>query len=512
MRRLLSVLLLAVSLSGAIGAAEPEVKAEIDDLLRGGRLEQAAARLLELIQASPDDAWLHYALGLVRRDGSPSRQAEATRELRRALQLQPSLEPAAAALGELLIAGGDGDAAESFLRDRLQAFPGEASSMRGLGTWLHADGREEEGEALLLRATQAAPQDALAWTGLGRARVRAGDFAGAIAPLERAVRLAPDSAAARYNLARAYLGTQRGGDAEREMELYEDLLAAQETRERDNRRRGRVQQSIRLHEARLASGSSLPLSELVDQAGLYVAGGRADDGRRTLRGLISAAGEAGLDARVALAVLERSAGEDAAARNLLQQALPLHPAFAPALSLLVDLADTPQRRRELDSRLASLAGNESAPERLLLWRGLLALRNGEHAAAETHLLSFLETSPDDPDALLNLGTVYGETGRTLDAMRTFGHLVDLYPEDAAALFNLSISELRAGYIDSAQLHLTRALDAGEETSTVLTLLARIHSQKDETDQAVALLERSLELQPDQPEARALLGRLQASGN
>jgi tetratricopeptide (TPR) repeat protein len=168
-------------------------------------------------------------------------------------------------------------------------------------------------------------------------------------------------------------------------------------------------------------------------------------------------------------------------------------------------------RQELDRRLASLGQRESPPERLSFWRGLLALRSGEPAAAEAHLLSYLEAWPNDPDALLNLGAVYGMTGQTLDAIRTFGRLVELHPEDTAALFNLSLAELRAGHVDSAQLHLGRALDAGEETPTVLNLLARIHAQKNETDEAIALLERSLALKPDQPDARTLLGRLTRSG-
>ena len=65
-------------------------------------------------------------------------------------------------------------------------------------------------------------------------------------------------------------------------------------------------------------------------------------------------------------------------------------------------------------------------------RGFEAIEDGQYVAAEKALTQALEANPDNPYALLNIGTVYQRTGRFNQARVMFEKVVALNPDDKPA--------------------------------------------------------------------------------
>jgi hypothetical protein len=71
----------------------------------------------------------------------------------------------------------------------------------------------------------------------------------------------------------------------------------------------------------------------------------------------------------------------------------------------------------------------------LAHQGFIELSKGNYDMAEANLLVSLEIQPDNPYSLLNLGAVYQETGRTLQAKQLYQKLIELNPDHTAKLSN-----------------------------------------------------------------------------
>jgi len=62
-------------------------------------------------------------------------------------------------------------------------------------------------------------------------------------------------------------------------------------------------------------------------------------------------------------------------------------------------------------------------------KGFAYIENGQLAAAETLLTEAVQANPNNPYALLNLGTVYQRTGRFDQAREMFEKVVALNPKE-----------------------------------------------------------------------------------
>ena len=90
----------------------------------------------------------------------------------------------------------------------------------------------------------------------------------------------------------------------------------------------------------------------------------------------------------------------------------------------------------------------------------------------------LELSPDQPDALHELGVAHLMNEETADALRALDHAASLRPEDPAYLADAGFAHLRAGDLASARARLERAarLDANDPiTKSYLGELERLES-------------------------------------
>ncbi len=105
--------------------------------------------------------------------------------------------------------------------------------------------------------------------------------------------------------------------------------------------------------------------------------------------------------------------------------------------------------------------------------GLTALQNGNAAEAIPYLERAVDNAPNDLQALLPLGTAYGQTGRHADAVRVVMQAVTLQPSNPAVRYNLAVAYANAG-------HKEYALTAAQQ---------------------------ALQLQPDYPQAREMVARL-----
>ncbi|MEX1349906.1 MAG: tetratricopeptide repeat protein, partial [Desulfobacterales bacterium] len=71
----------------------------------------------------------------------------------------------------------------------------------------------------------------------------------------------------------------------------------------------------------------------------------------------------------------------------------------------------------------------------LAHQGFLELLNGNYAMAEANLLVSLDIDPHNSYALLNLGAVYQDTGRTWQAVEMYEKVIELNPEQTAVESN-----------------------------------------------------------------------------
>ncbi len=157
-------------------------------LLREGRTEQALQELDRIVALHPELATPHYLRGvaLVRL----SRAAEAEREFRRALELDPLMAEAHLALGQLYLAQPQ-EAARAYAHFTAAAAlrPDEAPAHLGRAEAALGLQRLEEARAALEAALRLDPDLPLAHYRLGLLAAMRGDTRAARASLERAERL-----------------------------------------------------------------------------------------------------------------------------------------------------------------------------------------------------------------------------------------------------------------------------------------------------------------------------------
>jgi len=501
-------LLLAVALAGSTGsAAATDPAAQATKLYREGRLPQAEAILRDALETGPDRADLRFLLGVVLRDGTPARLDEAVSSCRAALRLDPALEDAAGALAEVLLGDGKTEEAEAFLRDRVEAHPTEATSLRLLGADLSQTGHPEEGMPLLERAIRIAPDDPPAWLELGRTRLRTGDVDGAIEALEEARRLAPDSPSIHYGLAQAYITAGREADGAAEMEAYTKAQQGFSEHNQDwieSRRRGKA---LADYQSEIEAKLDLPLRWYLGFIALHDADGTLPEAREFFERLAAEHPDRA-GPRVGLAIL--TAREDrAGAWEMLLEAHHLEPSSAMPLEAMSRIADTPPRRAELGKVLAEADASADPPPHTAFLRGLLSLADGRLEDAREQFERARKQEPEDPAVLVNLGVTYARLGRTEDAVPVFSKLLSLDPGNQEARFNRALALASGDKLEGAAADLEQLLANGFEEPRALNLLARIREAQGRREEAVALLERSLAADPDQPTFRAMLQRLQA---
>jgi len=156
-----------------------------------GDWDKAVAQYRKILEQNPQQHGIHYRLGRLFLLKTPPDVESAKKELEEELKVDPN------------------DAAAEFLL-------GETA--RQAGQWDEA----------ILRFSKAFKLDAgfeEAYLALGISLNAAGKFADALAPLERYVKMQPADPAGHYQLATAYARTGRKQEAQRELQLQQEMAA-----------------------------------------------------------------------------------------------------------------------------------------------------------------------------------------------------------------------------------------------------------------------------------------------
>ena len=163
-----------------------------------------------------------------------------------------------------------------------------------------------------------------------------------------------------------------------------------------------------------------------------------------------------------------------------------------------------------DGVRAEAAESMAALPDSLPWRAgdLVALashiaKSGRLAAARTQLERALRISPDEPDALFELGVISLKQGRPAEAIDFLSRAADLNPESPAYLINLGIAHFQAGNYLAAVPDFQRALALNPDLSAGRLLLAQAYAVSDSLAAAEKQYRRVLDAEP--ANAKALRG-------
>ena len=197
-------------------------------LMRDRQYERGQ-RVLDRILRQGDSAEAHLVLALASREANDDIAAE--KELRRALELDPSLPTANGTLGDVLVRMGEGAAAVAALERELELNPNHFDSHLLLGLLLRQDSKTDEAMAHLRKALVLRPGDTGVRYQIALVEIATSDLEAARATLEALVGEAPRFTEAQVSLATVYYRLGRRADGQRHQAIVEQLKRDEKARE-----------------------------------------------------------------------------------------------------------------------------------------------------------------------------------------------------------------------------------------------------------------------------------------
>lgn len=117
----------------------------------------------------------------------------------------------------------------------------------------------------------------------------------------------------------------------------------------------------------------------------------------------------------------------------------------------------------------------------------------------------IRLTPNDPDAWLRLGEVYGKLGKHDEAESAFGQVVKLKPDDSYAWYLLGVSYGQQRKFDDAVAAYREAIKLKPDYPEAWCNLGLACGDHGKRDDAVAAYCQAIKLRPDYPEAWSNLG-------
>lgn len=446
-------------------------------LIQTGKLDEAEARLWEMLTRQPENAEALNLLGSIRLQ--QKRFAEAETLFRRAVTLAPNLLPAYLNLARVF----------------------------------HVQGETDKEVATLLDAVRVAPSDAEVDCGLAAAYLKTNNYQLALEALERiSGTRRPD--AALPLLAASYLGLGRIADAR----SLVPLIAARATKNP----KLRVEFAEVLLDFDLTN-DALAILEIAQKqqaptAELFFALGRA----RERKGEITLAQKdfrravdldpSSASALQALARALASQGQWEKSLELLSRARAAAPnspgilrQFAAASLHAGHTADAVDAAQQL----VKLRPDE--PEAFYLL-GVAQLQNGDTEVARSTLENFAKLRPQDPQAFLALGMVATSLRDFPIARSNFEQSIKLDPNQAEVYYQLALIFREQGDNGAAISQLEKSVAVDNQRAPTHALLGTLYLLQRDYVKAQEHLTRAAELAPNSPDTHYQLGLLFARLN
>jgi len=158
---------------------------------------------------------------------------------------------------------------------------------------------------------------------------------------------------------------------------------------------------------------------------------------------------------------------------------------------------------ELLTHLQRVQPSSVETKEMLAWA---SWKNGQLGAALRIYTELIESDPDNPQLLLNLGRIRAQLGEWDVAAASLSRLSELQPDRLDVRVELAIAFNRGGRAKDALVELEHVLRVDPNNFGALRQFARI-LQKDEPEKALALWARVAEFEPAQPEPFLQTARL-----
>ena len=161
-------------------------------------------------------------------------------------------------------------------------------------------------------------------------------------------------------------------------------------------------------------------------------------------------------------------------------------------------------RRPVNHEQAHVTSDVIAVAEAFKIQGNECLKRGELNAAENYYQKAIHQHPRFAEALNNLGYIYKEQKKYVEAEGMLSHALALKPELGQAQFNLGIVKMQLGHPDQAETCYKKALQLMPNDGDVYSFLANALHQQGKFEDACEALQQALALNPDDAEARWVL--------
>jgi tetratricopeptide (TPR) repeat protein len=457
---------------------------------RREQYEEAEKALRQLVEAEPSPG-SHLVLALFlasrERDQQAQEQFEKAIEVAAAEDLVEQVTQARMAYASYLVRRGDFDAAEQLLLESRDETPESEEILLRLAVFYQATGRPERALAMLEEVVSHNPEEVGPRMALAEFLQRSGDLERAIEEINKALAVAPESEAARLVHAQLLLESSPSGS-----EQAKQIVA------------GVLQENPN------------SIAGLFTQSKFLVVDGEYEKAAQLLRRVIQEQPSA--SASLLLGITYVRMGQDDLARAEFVQALQLDETNYVARSELASLY-----LRSGNRQLAAQEAERALQQRPGDPKMLLTLADSRIGLGlEAEALAALEVlqkvnwdSVSSPDRLrLASSAMYQRMGRTDEAAALIQEVLDAKPGDPAALRQLRNLYVVTGRPRDALAPLNRGIELAPDSAVLYELRGELYlgfRKADGTllfgDEAEQDLRTALEKDPSRASVHQLLGRL-----
>ena len=150
----------------------------------------------------------------------------------------------------------------------------------------------------------------------------------------------------------------------------------------------------------------------------------------------------------------------------------------------------------------AMIGKDPKSASLYLRLGEARINGGDSAGAMSAFQTAHQLAPADAVPALDLAVLYDETGRLEEARREYQFVIQLQPENAAALNNLAYLDADEGVdLDQALARAQRAQQSMPDNPNVQDTLALVYIRKNLTNDGLRMLRDLVSRNPDNPAFR-----------